>query len=151
MPCTSVPWQQQALEQQALEISVNRESNPEILARQLTFALTCDSQEYTTKVDVLMLTARANAVAKTWTRKQFSTSFANGDLACIQLAGEQVRVRKYCRNGYWHVQVYYPRSSQANRRFGRLQRGEEFSLSSCPSSSESPLPSRPKSSAMGKR
>ena len=59
------------------------------MARQLTIALTCDSQEYTSAVDQLMQHARATEVEKI--KKRFSTSFSVGDLAGVQLAGEQVR------------------------------------------------------------
>ena len=83
IPYASVPWQQ------ALEIPVNSELNPAIVARQLTIALTCDSQEYTSAVDQLMRQSRANEVEKI--KRQFSTAYSAGDLAGVQLAGEQVR------------------------------------------------------------
>ena len=83
IPYASVPWQQ------ALEISVNSELNPAVMARQLTKALICDSQEYSSAIDQLMRHARATEVDKI--KKQFSLSFSMGDLAGVQLAGEQVR------------------------------------------------------------
>ena len=58
IPYASVPWQQ------ALEISVNSELNPAVVARQIKIALTCDSQEYTSAVDQLMRQSRANEVEK---------------------------------------------------------------------------------------
>ena len=48
IPYAPVPWKQ------ALEIPVNSKLNPAVVARQLTIALTCDSQEYTSAVDQLM-------------------------------------------------------------------------------------------------
>ena len=86
IPHASVPWQQ------ALKISVNSELNPAVVALQLTIALTCDSQEYVSFIDQLVRQARAFEVEKI--KKQFSASFSKGDLAGVQLAGEQVR--KHC-------------------------------------------------------
>ena len=83
IPYASVPWQQ------ALETPVKSELNPAVVARQLTIALICDSQEYTSAVDQLMRQPRANEVENI--KNQFSAAYSAGVLARVQLAGEQVR------------------------------------------------------------
>lgn len=84
IPYANIPWQQ------ALLLPTNGELDPAVVARQLSIALTCDSQEYTADIDVMMRKMREDAVQKIHT--EFDTAFNDGDLAGIQLAAERMRL-----------------------------------------------------------